>query len=82
MMLYIYAACFSFSYINLSFATGALLLFRQGSKQPLVATGWNFIGTVPLTLLTMLLFHDDIRLTSDGMIIATVSGALASSLAY
>ena len=27
MMLYIYAACFSFSYINLSVATGALLLF-------------------------------------------------------
>ena len=147
MMLYIYAACFSFSYINLSVATGALLLFGavqltmigfafakgerpgvstwagiitafaglvylllpgvstpplfsallmivagiawgvyslrgKGSKQPLVATGWNFIGTVPLALLTILLFHDDIRLTTDGVIIATVSGALASSLAY
>ena len=29
MMLYIYAACYSFSYINLSIATGALLLFGR-----------------------------------------------------
>jgi len=146
-MLYIYAACFSFSYIRLSVATGALLLFGavqmtmigfaivkgerpglqswagivtafaglvylllpgvstpplssaslmiiagiawgvytlrgKGAKQPLVSTGWNFIGTIPLALLTMLVFWNDIQLTSDGVIIAIISGALASSLAY
>jgi drug/metabolite transporter (DMT)-like permease len=146
-MLYIYAACFSFSYVNLSVATGALLLFGavqltmtgfalakgqrpglqiwagiitafaglvylllpgvttpplfsaalmitagiawgvytlrgKGAKQPLVATGWNFIGTVPLALLTMLLFRSDIRLTTEGVILAVASGALASSLGY
>jgi drug/metabolite transporter (DMT)-like permease len=147
MMLYIYAACFSFSYIRLSVATGALLLFGavqltmigfafakgerpglqtwigiitafaglvylllpgvstpplfsatlmivagiawgvytlrgKGAKQPLVSTGWNFIATVPLALLTMLVFRNGIQLTSDGVILAIISGALASSLAY
>jgi drug/metabolite transporter (DMT)-like permease len=146
-MLYLYAVCFSFSYINLSVATGALLLFGavqitmigfallkgerpgatawvgivtafagliylllpgvstpplfsamlmiiagiawgiytlrgKGAKQPLVETGWNFIGTIPLALLTLLLFQDSIHLTTDGVILACVSGALASALGY
>jgi drug/metabolite transporter (DMT)-like permease len=146
-MLYLYAVCFSFSYVSLSVATGALLLFGavqltmtvfafakgqrpglqtwagittafaglvylllpgvstppffsaflmitagiawgvytlrgKGAKQPLEATGWNFIGTIPLALLTMLVFHADIRLTTEGVILAIASGALASSLGY
>jgi len=146
-MLYIYAACFSFSYIKLSVATGALLLFGavqltmtgfaiakgerpglhswlgiltafagliylllpgvsapplfsamlmiiagiawgiytlrgKGAEQPIVTTGWNFIGTIPLAILTVLLSEADIRLTSEGIILSVVSGALASSLGY
>ncbi|MCG6938477.1 MAG: DMT family transporter [Gammaproteobacteria bacterium] len=147
LMLYVYAACFSFSYINLTVATGALILFGavqltmtgfaiaggeryglqtwagiiiafgglvylllpgvstpplfsallmicagaawgiytlrgRGSKAPLLATGWNFIGTVPLALVTLLVFRSELQLTGNGVILAIVSGALASGLGY
>lgn len=147
LMLFAYAICFSFSYIQLSTGTGALILFgtvqitmilfglvkgeRHGklvwlgiiaafggliylllpsvsapplisailmilagvawgiytirgkrSKNPLSATGWNFIGTIPLVLLTVVIFHADIELSSEGITLAILSGALASSLGY
>jgi len=146
-MLFVYAICFSFSYIELSAGTGALILFGavqltmvlygltngerigkpawtgivaafgglvylllpsvsappllsallmilagiawgiytlrgKNSDHPLSATGWNFIGTVPLVLFTSLLFHSDVHLTSSGIVLATASGALASSIGY
>lgn len=147
LMLYGYAIGFSFSYINLTVATGALLLFgatqltmtgyaiatgeRYGlqswagtitafgglvylllpgvstpplfsaslmifagvawgfytlqgkrSKTPLLTNGWNFIGTIPLALMTLLWFHSDLQVTTSGVGYATLSGALASSLGY
>lgn len=146
-MLFIYAACFSFSYLSLTVATGALLLFGavqltmtafalakgdrpgaqawlgiitafaglvylllpgvstpplfsamlmivagiawgvytlrgKGATQPLASTGWNFIGTIPLALLTVLLFLDDLQITTEGALLAIASGALASALGY
>lgn len=147
LMLFLYAICFSFSYIKLSTGTGALILFgtvqitmilfgllkgeRHGklvwigiiaafgglvyllapsvsapplisallmisagvawgiysirgkkSKSPLASTGWNFIGTIPLVLLTSLLFHSEIYLTASGVMLAILSGALASGIGY
>lgn len=147
LMLFVYAACFSFSYTGLSAGTGALILFgsvqltmvlyglargeRHGrltwmgiaaafgglvyllmpsisappassamlmivagvawgiytlrgknSKRPLSTTGWNFIGTIPLTLLTFLVFRSDVHLTTQGVTLAVFSGALASGIGY
>jgi drug/metabolite transporter (DMT)-like permease len=147
LMLYIYAVCFSFSYVQLSAGTGALILFgavqltmvlfglakgeRHGglgwtgivaacgglvylllpgvnrpspsgallmtlagiawgiytlrgrtSNTPLSSTGWNFIGTVPLALLTLPVFWSGIHLTYLGITLAMISGALASGIGY
>ena len=147
MMLFIYAICFSFSYIDISAGTGALILFGtvqltmiifglikgerpgylaligillafagliylllpgvsapplmnallmmiaglawgiyslrgKGVTNPLVATSWNFIGTLPLVLLTYLIFKADIHLTQKGIVFAILSGALASGVGY
>jgi len=146
-MLFVYAICFSFSYVELSAGTGALILFGavqltmllygltngerigkpawigivaafsglvyllspsvsapplmsallmilagiawgiytlrgKSSDRPLSATGWNFIGTIPLVLFTSLLFRSDVHLTLSGLALATASGALASSIGY
>jgi drug/metabolite transporter (DMT)-like permease len=147
LMLFGYALCFSFSYIELSAGTGALILFgavqltiilfgsamgeRHGrttwigiiaafgglaylltpsvsapppisallmalagiawgiytirgkaSVNPLSTTGWNFIATIPLSVLAYLFFRSDAHLTSKGVTLAILSGTLASGIGY
>jgi drug/metabolite transporter (DMT)-like permease len=147
LMLFTYAICFSFSYIQLSTGTGALILFGtvqltlmlsgllkgerpvplawlgmvaafsglvylllpsvsappldgsalmilagiawgiytlrgKGSKDPLSATSWNFLGTIPLVALTYVVFRSDFHLSQEGIVLAVASGALASGLGY
>lgn len=147
LMLFVYAICFSFSYIELSAGTGALVLFgavqvtmilfgiatgeRHGtivwigivaafgglvyllmpsvsapplmsallmivagiawgvytirgkrSRDPLAATAWNFISTIPLSLLAYVIFRTDAHLTSSGVTLAILSGTLASGIGY
>lgn len=147
LMLFTYAICFSFSYINIATGTGALILFGtvqltmilygllkgerprylawvgivlafagliylvlpgvsappltsallmsiaglawgiyslrgKGVSNPLVATSWNFIGTVPLVLLVALVFHSDQHLSLKGIMLAILSGAIASGIGY
>lgn len=146
-MLFTYAICFSFSYIEIAAGTGALILFGtvqltmimfglikgerpdqlalvgillafaglvylllpgvsappfmnallmmiaglawgiyslrgKGVSNPLIATSWNFIGTLPLVLLTFLIFQADAHLTQKGIILAILSGSLASGIGY
>ena len=147
LMLFTYAICFSFSYINIATGTGALILFGtvqltmivyglfrgerpglmtwfgiliaigglvylllpgvaapplysallmliaglawgiyslagKGVKNPLIATSWNFIGTLPLALLIYVVFHSDAHITHNGITLAILSGALASGVGY
>lgn len=147
LMLFAYAICFSFSYIEITAGTGALILFGavqltmisyglvtgerpgmvawlgmlcavagliyllipgvsapplasallmviagiaagiytlqgRGSTRPLLVTGWNFVGTLPLVLLTYLVFRDEAGVTQEGVILAMLSGALASGVGY
>ena len=147
LMLFTYAICFSFSYIQIATGTGALILFGtvqltmilyglvkgerpclqvwsgivlafsgliylllpgvsapplsnallmmvagmawgiyslrgKSISNPIVSTSWNFIATVPMVLVTYLIFHAEISLTSKGVILAILSGALASGIGY
>lgn len=147
LMLFIYAICFSFSYIELSAATGALILFSavqmsmilygllkgerpgklawsgivaafcglvylllpgvtapplkssvlmiiagvawgmysirgKASNSPLTITAWNFIGTIPLVLAASLLFYSELSMSTEGVLLAIVSGGFASSMGY
>ncbi len=146
-MLFVYAICFSFSYVELSTGTGALILFGtvqltmilygllkgerpgylawagiifaagglvyllmpsvsappffsaalmmvaglawgvyslrgKGASNPVTTTGWNFIATMPLVLLTYLIFQADASVSTKGVMLAVLSGALASGVGY
>jgi len=145
--LFAYAICFSFAYINLTTATGALILFGsvqmtmiifalvngerprilewlglifalggliylvfpglsappllssilmcfagiswgfytlrgKGSKNPLGDTSGNFLRAVPMVLLVSIPFFAQIELSNKGILLAVLSGAIASGLGY
>lgn len=145
--LFAYAACFSFAYINLTTATGALILFGsvqitmivfallngerpsffewlglifalgglvylvfpglsappifssilmcfagiawgfytlrgKGSGNPLADTSGNFIRAVPMVLIVSIPFFSQIHLSIKGILLAILSGAMASGLGY
>jgi len=63
-------------------AWGIYSIRGKNQKRPLSSTGWNFIGTIPLVLFTSLLFHSEIYLTASGIMLAILSGALASGIGY
>lgn len=54
----------------------------RASKNPLLTTAWNFIGTLPLVAITALVFHSQISLSNQGIALAMLSGALASGMGY
>lgn len=145
--LFAYAICFSFAYINLTTATGALILFGsvqmtmiifalvngerprilewlglifalggliylvfpglsappflssilmcfagiawgfytlrgKGSKNPLADTSGNFLRAVPMVLIASIPFFAQIQLSNKGILLAILSGAIASGLGY
>lgn len=147
LMLFIYACSFSFAYISLDTATGALVLFAavqitmviknhlqgnrlqciellglmiafcgflylvfpnlskpsfqgfllmttagvawafytlkgQGATDPLSATNANFLRTLPFIFILFLLSYPSTIYTWQGILLAIVSGALASALGY
>ena len=63
-------------------ARGIYSLRGKGISNPLIATSWNFICTLHLVLLTFLIFHNDAHLTQKGIVLAILSGALASAVGY
>jgi drug/metabolite transporter (DMT)-like permease len=145
--LFLYAICFSFAYLKLTTATGALVLFGsvqltmiifallqgerprvlewlglifafgglvylvlpglesppilsailmmfagiawgfytlrgKASTNPLAETSGNFLRSVPMVLLIFLPFIAQIKLLSKGIILAVLSGAIASGIGY
>ena len=63
-------------------AWGFYSLRGRGSQNPLADTAGNFVYAVPLVLLTRLLTFSDIHLSTNGILLAALSGALASGLGY
>ena len=51
-------------------------------KDPLLTTTWNFIYVMPITLLALIMVGDPVVVTSNGILLALVSGALMSGLGY
>ncbi len=145
--LFVYAICFSFAYVSLTTATGALILFGsvqatmlvyaiisgerpkiiewigfliaifgllylvfpgltapplyfsilmaiagiswgfytlrgKGSSNPLAETAGNFVRTIPFVILASLPFVYQINLSSKGVLLAVLSGAVASGIGY
>lgn len=72
----------SFLMIVAGVAWGGYTLAGKGHANPLYASTWNFIGTLPMAALTVLLFHEEAQLTASGVSLAIASGAIASGLGY
>jgi drug/metabolite transporter (DMT)-like permease len=63
-------------------AWGFYSIRGRGSGDPLADTAGNFVHSVPMVLLLGLLAFRDIQLSTNGVILAALSGALASGLGY
>lgn len=63
-------------------AWGIYSLLGRGAVDPLEATARNFVYSVPLVLVVSLVFMDDFSSTSNGLILAMASGAIASGCGY
>lgn len=54
----------------------------KGVTNPIAATTRNFIGTVPLTVVASLIFFSSVDMQLSGVILAILSGSLASGVGY
>jgi len=63
-------------------AWGAYTLRGKGSTEPLADTAGNFLRSVPLVSVTTLIFLPNIHLSNRGILLAVVSGSVASGIGY
>lgn len=63
-------------------AWGVYSLLGRAVGDPVAATASNFIWSVPLVLLVSALFFGQMHLSLEGVVLAAVSGAIASGLGY
>lgn len=65
-------------------AWGAYSLLGRGAKSPMLATTGNFIRAFPIAFVLMILFFvgSDMNATPTGLILAVLSGAVASGIGY
>jgi drug/metabolite transporter (DMT)-like permease len=63
-------------------AWGFYTLRGRGSSAPLADTTGNFIRTVPMIILAAIPFISKINLSTNGIVLAVLSGAVASGVGY
>lgn len=63
-------------------AWGVYTLKGRDSKNPLSDTTYNFLRTIPLALLLVLIFFDNTNYSASGVIFAMLSGCIASGIGY
>jgi drug/metabolite transporter (DMT)-like permease len=63
-------------------AWGCYSLLGRSAADPLQATAYNFIFSVPLALLCSVFFLREMHVTLTGIAVAAASGAIASGLGY
>jgi drug/metabolite transporter (DMT)-like permease len=63
-------------------AWGIYTLKGRGSKSPLMDTTYNFLRTTPLVVLLAIFTINDINYSSEGIILALLSGGLTSGIGY
>lgn len=63
-------------------AWGAYTLRGKGSTEPLADTTGNFLRSVPMVAVTTLIFLPNIHLSNRGILLAVLSGAVASGIGY
>ena len=64
-------------------AWGIYTLMGKGSKDPLADTSYNFLRTTPMALILVLMaLSSSAEYSSQGILLAVLSGAIASGLGY
>jgi drug/metabolite transporter (DMT)-like permease len=63
-------------------AWGAYSLLGRGASNPSLTTARNFARAVPFTVVLSLLALPQLSISPEGLLLATLSGALASGLGY
>ncbi len=63
-------------------AWGFYSLLGRAAADPVEATAWNFIYSVPLVIVTSLFFMGDFEVSMTGVALAVASGAIASEIGY
>ncbi len=61
---------------------GIYTLKGRGSKNPLADTTKNFYLTIPFVIVLALITFQDLHLTTEGILLAIASGAIASGMGY
>lgn len=61
---------------------GYYTLRGKGSSDPLGDTARNFVRTLPFALIAAAVFYPNLHLTTRGLMLATLSGAVASAIGY
>jgi drug/metabolite transporter (DMT)-like permease len=73
---------YSILMMSAGIAWGFYSLRGKASENPLADTTGNFIRTVPMILIIVLLFLSNIQISTKGIIFAILSGAIASGIGY
>lgn len=63
-------------------AWGVYSLRGRGSREPIVDTAHNFLRSLPFVVLISLIAFRNVHLSADGIVLAVLSGSLASGLGY
>lgn len=63
-------------------AWGGYTLLGKSSKNPLTDTTYNFVRTLPLLILLLLFSLQNIEASFEGIILAIISGSIASGVGY
>ena len=63
-------------------AWGFYSIRGRGSNNPLAVTAGNFVYAIPMILLIRLVSLSNIHVSTNGILLATLSGALASGMGY
>ena len=61
---------------------GFYTLRGRGSQNPLAATAGNFVYAVPMILVVLIISLKNVSISSNGVLLAVLSGALASGIGY
>lgn len=64
------------------FAWGGFSLLGRASESPISSTAASFLWAVPLALILVLLQHQSLKVDTQGIIYALLSGSLASAIGY
>jgi drug/metabolite transporter (DMT)-like permease len=63
-------------------AWGVYTLRGRSGKDPLMVTAGNFLLAVPFAVITVMVFWPTLHLSNRGIVLAVLSGAMASGLGY